>query len=220
MTRSPSRTAAFTLVELLVVIVIIAILIGVLTPSIAKALAAGDAAKCASNLRNIGVGLTTYAGEHDGWFPIAGGTIPHGSVDSKTQQPGWTEQIEPYMGSDLKVYRCKSCANLHPQSQVYSYFMGARAAYEANDGSFAALRLQRIMHPSHYILGGDITVDNFTHDDADKDDYTTDCAFGGDVSKLHRGMANILFADGSVRPYKAYNTDEMEISYTDPNARY
>jgi prepilin-type processing-associated H-X9-DG protein len=97
--------------------------------------------------------------------------------------------------------------------------MGAHAAFEANDG-FSALKLTRIARPSRYILGGDITVDTFSREDADKDDYTTDAAFGGDVTKLHRGMANILFADGSVRPFKEYERGEMEISYTDPDATY
>ncbi len=214
------RSLAFTLIELLVVIAILAVLIGLLTPAASKALASSEAARCASNLRQIGVGLLAYAGEHDGCFPLAGAVVARGGVDSATQQPGWTEQIEPYMGTDLRVYRCQSCANLQPASEVYSYFLGARAAYEAADGAFSALRLQRIANPSRYILGGDITAGTFSRDDADKDDYTTDCAFGGDVSRLHRGMANILFADGSVGAFKAYDPGLMEISYTNPDATY
>jgi prepilin-type N-terminal cleavage/methylation domain-containing protein/prepilin-type processing-associated H-X9-DG protein len=217
----PPAHAAFTLIELLVVICIIAILIALIVPNAAKAIESAQASKCAGNLRNIGAGLIAFAGDHDGNFPIAGADVKHGSRDGMTNEPGWTEQIEPYLGTGREIYRCVSCGRLHPENQIYSYFMGARAAFEASDGSFAALKLTRIDKPSRYVLGGDISIGSpFTRDDADKDDYTQNPAFGGEVEKLHRGMANILFADGSVRPFKEYERDEMEISYTDPDETY
>jgi prepilin-type N-terminal cleavage/methylation domain-containing protein/prepilin-type processing-associated H-X9-DG protein len=221
MIHNPPTRSAFTLIELLVVISIIAILLVLIVPAVSRVRDSALTTKCASNLRQIGGGLLMYASEHDGSLPIAGADIPHGSTDASTGQPGWTEQLEPYLGRDLRIYRCESCAKLHPESQVYSYFMGARAAYEANKGAFAALKLSRIAHPSRYILAGDISVGGaFTRTDADKDDYTQDPAFGGDVDKLHGHAANILFADGSVRPYKEFKKWEMEISYTDPEATY
>lgn len=221
MTPKSPHPAAFTLVELLVVISIIAILIALAVPNVSKALDYADAAQCTSNLRQIGGGLMTFAADHNGDFPIAGADVKHGAKDGTTNQPGWTEQLEPYLGPDLKIYHCKSCAKLHPESAIYSYFLGARAAYEANGGAFAALKLPRLDKPSRYILGGDISVAGpFTRDDADKDDYTTDAAFGGEVAKLHRGQANLLFADGSVRSYREFKVGEMEVSYTDPNETY
>ncbi|MGH8046873.1 MAG: type II secretion system protein [Chthoniobacterales bacterium] len=216
-----SPHAAFTLIELLVVISIIALLVALGIPALSKAIQAGEAAKCVSNLHQIGGGLLSFTGDHDGNFPIAGADIAHGSRDGTTGEPGWTEQLEPYLGTDLKIYRCASCARLHPESKVYSYFMGARAAFEANGGAPAALKLSRIDKPSRYILGGDITIASpFTVTDADKDDYSQDPAFGGEVKDMHRGMVNLLFADGSVRPYKEFTRGEMEVSYTDPNATY
>jgi len=218
--KSPRRSA-FTLIELLVVITIIAILIAMIVPNLSKFLDNANAVKCASNLHQIGAGLMSFTGDHNGFFPIAGADVKHGNTDGTTGQPGWTEQLEPYIGTDLRVYRCPTSAKVHPENQVYSYFMGARAAYEAKEGSFAALNVMRIDKPSRYILGGDISgADGFTADDADKDDYTQDAAFGGDVSKMHRGMVNLLFADGSVRLYKEYKPGEMEVSYTDPEATY
>ncbi|MAE68129.1 MAG: hypothetical protein CMJ18_28095 [Phycisphaeraceae bacterium] len=61
--RSPSR--AFTLIELLVVISIIALLIALLLPAVKRARELGRQAKCASNLRQIALGITIYAGDWD-----------------------------------------------------------------------------------------------------------------------------------------------------------
>ncbi len=54
----------FTLVELLVVIAVIAILAALLLPALAKAKASAQSAACKSNLRQLGIALTMYVGEH------------------------------------------------------------------------------------------------------------------------------------------------------------
>jgi prepilin-type N-terminal cleavage/methylation domain-containing protein/prepilin-type processing-associated H-X9-DG protein len=55
---------AFTLIELLVVIAIIGLLISILLPSLSNARQQARAAKCLSNLRVFGQGLTMYLGDY------------------------------------------------------------------------------------------------------------------------------------------------------------
>src|SRR5271154_3768118 len=59
----------FTLVELLVVIAIIAVLVGILLPTLAKARQSAYTVGCASNLRSIGQGISSYLVDSKGVFP-------------------------------------------------------------------------------------------------------------------------------------------------------
>jgi prepilin-type N-terminal cleavage/methylation domain-containing protein/prepilin-type processing-associated H-X9-DG protein len=66
--RSPARRRGFTLVEMTVVCAILSLLIALLLPSVQSAREAARRAQCASNLRQIGIGLQNYV-EAMGCFP-------------------------------------------------------------------------------------------------------------------------------------------------------
>ena len=64
-----NRGRAFTLIELLVVIAVIAILAALLLPALARAKMTAKRTGCISNLRQIGVGIHLYAGDHGDTLP-------------------------------------------------------------------------------------------------------------------------------------------------------
>lgn len=80
MTQRSGREVAFTLIELLVVISIIAVLAGMLLPAIGQVRTAAQATKCASNLRQVILGVNAYTDDNDGIVvpfnlePMAGST--------------------------------------------------------------------------------------------------------------------------------------------------
>lgn len=67
--RPLSHRSGFTMMELMVVVGLVAILISLLFPMVAKVRAAASAARCSSNLRQMGVAWSMYVAENHGRAP-------------------------------------------------------------------------------------------------------------------------------------------------------
>ncbi len=80
----------FTLIELLVVIAIIAILAAILFPVFAQARAQARKTQCASNLRQLAVGMMMYVQDYDETFPPRYGSASSGALP-------WAATIQSYV---------------------------------------------------------------------------------------------------------------------------
>ncbi|MGV3720811.1 MAG: type II secretion system protein [Actinomycetota bacterium] len=94
-TSSSPKRRGFTLIELLVVIAIIAILASILFPVFAQAREAARKTTCISNMKQIGIGLTMYAGDNDQTLPWAA------SNTTTSNNFAWYQNIEPYVKSGI-----------------------------------------------------------------------------------------------------------------------
>jgi prepilin-type N-terminal cleavage/methylation domain-containing protein/prepilin-type processing-associated H-X9-DG protein len=88
---SRRKRGAFTLVELLVVIGIISVLIGILLPALSGARASARSVASLSNLRQLGIALTSYRNENRGYYPR------HSSLSTEVPRTRWADDIYPYM---------------------------------------------------------------------------------------------------------------------------
>ncbi len=212
-----SRKAAFTLIELLVVIAIIAILAAMLLPALASAKQRAWTIVCCSNLHQISLGMTMFADDNNGRYPMSGGLIPWNTVTPDAPTNAWMQQIFPFV-LNTNIYRCPANKLLPSAKQShFNYFNGTRAAFVAAGFKMAATEQKRIRFPSMFVLCGD-TLD-FEPEDADKDDYTQNCV-GGPANGIpweewqaHSKGQNILFADGHAKWYRDYDTNEMTFRY-------
>src|SRR5690606_18492455 len=66
--------------ELLVVIGIISVLVAILLPALNKVRESAKSVQCLSNLRQLGIVMTIYAGEHNGWQPPKRISTPAGAA--------------------------------------------------------------------------------------------------------------------------------------------
>ncbi|OGV38042.1 MAG: hypothetical protein A2020_09880 [Lentisphaerae bacterium GWF2_45_14] len=90
--REKSGKIAFTLIELLMVISIIALLASILFPALNKAKAKVREISCSSNLRQVGVAISSYLSDNNLWLP--------GAKEAVWENPytqSWTCKIWPYM---------------------------------------------------------------------------------------------------------------------------
>lgn len=163
----PSRLsfrAGFTLIELLVVISIVALLIAILLPALAQARKTAQATLCASQIRQIQLAMTLYAGED------TLRRLPNCNGDSATNpvRNFWFNYLYPYLqgGSGLTstpsvnsytgrrdmVYRCPSANDKEGWWNGTSYYGVGTYLYNERLGpghwSSRYLVLDHVLKPS------------------------------------------------------------------------
>ena len=145
---------AFTLVELLVVIAIITVLSALLVPALNQALEKGRRTACRSNLHQVGIGLLTYAGDHDGKYPPTNYYVARtmhgtggwsltllGNLSPSSAFGNTAESVSEYTG--IQTWYCPS-NDQHP--------IGNRTGWPDRTASFTTSHAGNWYGSTHYLL--------------------------------------------------------------------
>jgi prepilin-type processing-associated H-X9-DG protein/prepilin-type N-terminal cleavage/methylation domain-containing protein len=194
---APGCLRAFTLVELLVVLTIIGLLILLIVPATARAMQKAQAARCVSQLRQLGAATLFYVNDHDGVFPRS-----QHSAFAHRELP-WARALAPTLGSSTSawrtllsgVYHCPGdtrAAMLSYGLNVY-FELGPDDDYEGKPQTWR--RLAKVAHAATTIL--------FAENDGSADhimpNYWVSAGDATDVAGArHAGKAHYLFVDGHV----------------------
>ena len=216
-----SVKSAVTLIELLVVLTIIALLMSLLMPLLGVVRQAAYQTQCMASLRQVGLAITCYVEDQQGWYPTA---RQDGVAGAYGSQLHWFEQLTAYAevgDSDRsgKVDRrdlqgkgrnvLKDCPTRPPITPIYHYGYGLNGCLRTPGSAFRSYwntatdyyldyREAQVTYPHDRALVGDsgdwhITIDNAKY----PDNWSP---------TRHRGGSNYLLCDQRVawqRPEQA-----------------
>jgi len=156
-----SRANGFTLIELLVVIAIISILAAILFPVFATAREKARSAKCASNLKQIGIAILAYSQDYDEVYPMSTyGTWGFPSTNPNAYRLG--DALMSYTRT-MAIWKCPSSTVNRNYDYGYDgqllgqdYFPGGSNASPYGDGSSHAAQQSQLLSPATSVMAAEM----------------------------------------------------------------
>jgi prepilin-type N-terminal cleavage/methylation domain-containing protein/prepilin-type processing-associated H-X9-DG protein len=228
---------AFTLIELLVVIAIIAILAAILFPVFAQAREKARQTTCVSNLRQIGLAVTMYATDNEG-YPF------HSSPSNQVPRTRWSDYLLPYAKNE-KMFLCPSAPkdmvgkawahapNIFMGGYGYNFqylgnsrfpFVAPDAAVQVPAETVVVADTQGCGYDAGIRNVGNYTVDPPLPSSRGSHPANPGTGFYGDAGKgecggafgcravpteRHSGMISVTFADGHSKAMKLSRLDDF-----------
>ncbi|MEN6303904.1 MAG: DUF1559 domain-containing protein [Armatimonadia bacterium] len=192
------RRRGFTLIELLVVIAIIAILAAILFPVFAKAREKARQTSCLSNVKQLMLGVLSYAQDYDEMLPAH----YYGPAGSAVTYPGggtstglmWYWMIQPYVKS-INLFDCPS-ARLRWTGNYTGGSMYGYSRYIVSNPSLGYYKNPSndfVLGDTDYVQGTASPLSYVVYTNAQENTY---------VSDRHNDGANIGLLDGHAKWYK------------------
>lgn len=153
--HSLRRRPAFTLVELLVVVAVLAILISVLIPALSKARQSAMQTACLSNMRQVGIALTTYAMNSEGRIPPHVPNVGSMGVELSATPP--STRGPPELPGELAAVPGITKASHGPSLDETRLYFGVYEPTATSDASYlgngvmAGRKIQAVRRPAEII---------------------------------------------------------------------
>lgn len=181
--------AGFSLVEILVALGIVAVLAVMITSATQPAIRRSQSAKCLSNLKQIGLLMLRYAGDHNGVLATPG-------TSSDTNIASWPVALKDYdvvlKQSDVLI--CPSDPDPNKKANGYSYAMNGLlyGGFSSQNAAYDPMHMLNVKRPSQMIFFADSIASKNGRSVA----QTT-------VQALHDGKFNVVFLDGHCATLRA-----------------